>query len=145
MNHQSKPDLHRFCILHCEDDPGHAFLIRKLLERHSPRIQIVLVSDGLRGMEYLKNNQEKLPHLILLDLNMPRMGGIEMLRQIKSHALYQHIPVVVLTTSSADSDQLNATNYSADCYLVKPMEYQDLHSQIQDIYQRWIEPISELA
>src|SRR4051794_2001306 len=98
--------------------------------------------DGVEALEYLRRegrfSQARRPDLILLDLNLPRKDGRELLTEIKSDQQLKHIPVVVLTTSQAQEDILRAYSLYANCYVCKPMELDDFTRIIKSIEDFWL-------
>jgi CheY-like chemotaxis protein len=119
----------RLTILFAEDDEGHATLVRRNLARAALPVEAVHVRDGQELLDYLRRRnggREREPHdalMILLDLNMPRLGGLDVLQALKSDAQLAHIPVFVLTTTDnpAELDRCYA-NGAAAC-IVKPVDY----------------------
>jgi CheY-like chemotaxis protein len=116
-------------ILLVEDNPDHAELLRRCLENASLRAQVHQVEDGEAALDYIfaqKNFSDRLkfpaPDLVLLDLRLPRLDGIEVLKQVKNHHATRSLPVVVLTTSDAEHDLDTAVRLQADRFLTKPVE-----------------------
>jgi two-component system response regulator len=117
-------------ILLVEDDPAHAEIVRRNLADFRVANRIVHVEDGQAALDYLfrqdcyaKPESSPRPHLILLDLRLPKVDGLEVLRQIKQDEKLMGIPTVVLTTSGAESDMVNAYSKGAGSYLVKPVDF----------------------
>src|SRR5262245_41708623 len=113
-------------ILLVEDDLAHAEITRRNLAEFSESIrELVHVMDGQAAIDYLDGaGAERLPEIVLLDLRLPRVDGLEVLSHIKASDALRHIPVVVLTTSSANADVRDAYQRGASGYLVKPVEYE---------------------
>ena len=114
-------------ILLVEDDPAHAELIKRNFQRHKVPNVINHVPDGADALDYIYrrgyySNPKKspIPKLILLDLRIPKVDGLEVLREIKSDAKFKNIPVVILTTSNAKKDVDKAYRENVNSYLVKP-------------------------
>ena len=130
-------------VLLVEDDPDHAELVRRGLEEYGSQIQLTHVADGESALEYLKDraprNTPGRPHLILLDLRLPRMDGLEVLREIKSSPDLADIPCVVLTTSRAEGDMLKAYRLHANSYLVKPGDYERFVELIAGVERYWLQ------
>lgn len=127
-------------ILLVEDDIGHAEIIRRNFEDFRIANRLVHVVDGQAALDYLhrRNGYSDRdlypdPHLILLDLRLPKVDGLEVLRTLKAHETLRLIPVVVLTTSDAEADMVNAYGYGAGSYLVKPVDF-DKFSQLLKIF-----------
>ena len=133
-------------ILLAEDNPDHAELILSCLEKNHPHTRVVVLSDGEQALEYLERrgsyaNAEISPRpvLILLDLRMPKVGGLEVLRRLKDTDTLKHIPVVILTTSNAEQDICFAYENHVNSYLVKPEDYGDLEELVSQLNSYWLE------
>lgn len=128
-------------ILMVEDSPTDALLTREALSESKCISFLDHVTDGVEAMKYLRHQEEyqqsKRPDLILLDLNLPRKDGREVLAEIKSDAELRRIPVIVLTTSEADTDVLAAYDHHANCYIVKPVNFQKFVHVVQQIENFW--------
>ncbi|WP_428559169.1 MAG: response regulator [Solidesulfovibrio sp. DCME] len=129
-------------ILLMEDDPGDVELILEALADAKIRLCIDRVADGEEGMRFLRRQGEhegaKRPDLVLLDLNMPRMDGREVLAAMKSDRMLRSIPVVVLTTSEAEADILASYDLGANCYLKKPLEFPDFLQVVKSVEDFWL-------
>jgi chemotaxis family two-component system response regulator Rcp1 len=129
-------------ILLAEDNPADVRLTREALK--SARMLNVLhhVADGMEAMDFLRRNgkyaEAPRPHLVLLDLNMPRMGGREVLTQIKSDQDLRAIPVVVLTTSKAEEDIVHSYNLHANAYVSKPVDLSKFLAVIKSFEEFWL-------
>ena len=130
-------------VLLVEDDPDHAELVRRGLEEYGSQLQLTHVADGESALEYLKDCAPRdtpgRPHLILLDLRLPRMDGLEVLREIKASPDLADIPCVVLTTSRAEGDMLKAYRLHANSYLVKPGDYARFVELIAGVERYWLQ------
>ncbi len=131
-------------VLLAEDDSSHAMLIERSLERHGFDIQITRVRDGAEALDYLKRRgsygepaSSPRPDLVLLDLRMPRVDGLEVLRRIKSDGGLHRLPVVVLTTSDAEGDVARAYDLRANSYLVKPIDFDEFSELMRDLGHYW--------
>lgn len=136
------PASPKLAVLLVEDDPAHAEITRRNIEEFSPMLRsFVHVQDGQEALDHLRRQQirdpEGLPDLILLDLRLPRLDGLEVLAQLKADAELRHIPVVVLTTSSADLDVERAYESGANSYLVKPFEPHEFLSMTRALGRYW--------
>jgi len=124
-------------VLLVEDDPGDVLITREAFEENKVRNQLNVVNDGVKALAYLRREDiyadAPRPDLILLDLNLPKMGGHEVLEQIKSDADLQSIPVVVLTTSDAEEDVLRSYNLHANAYVTKPVDFERFLSVVRQI------------
>src|SRR3569833_3769974 len=110
-------------ILLVEDSPSDVRLIREALKETSIPVDLVVASDGVEAMDYLRRAERHLadcPNLVLLDLNLPRKNGREVLAEIKNSPNLKQIPVLVMTTSRADEDVQQAYALNANCYITKP-------------------------
>ncbi|HSD28113.1 MAG TPA: response regulator [Vicinamibacteria bacterium] len=129
-------------VLLVEDDPDHAELVRRGLEDYGSHLQLTHVADGESALEYLKDRAPRStpgrPHLILLDLRLPRMDGLEVLREIKATPDLADIPCVVLTTSRAEGDMVKAYRLHANSYLVKPGDYDRFVELIAGVERYWL-------
>lgn len=124
-----------------EDDDAHAELIQLALDENRVSNRIVRVSDGIEAMTLLRNragfDPAKLPDVILLDLKLPRMDGLEVLTAIKSDETLKILPVVILTTSAAESDRARAYAHHANSYVVKPIDFNVFHQMVKDLQLYW--------
>ncbi|MFE5560647.1 response regulator [Streptomyces sp. NPDC056544] len=121
-----------FDVLLVEDDAADALLIEEALSERGTR-NLVQVTDGLAALEHLRTPGTARPDLIVLDLNMPRMNGRDLLRVLKSDETLQTIPVVVLTTSSAPDDVVGAYSSHANAYVTKPVNLEEFERAVQSI------------
>jgi len=129
-------------ILLVEDNPGDVRLTQEALSEGKVRNRVHVVMDGEAAMAFLRREGEyadvPLPDLILLDLNLPKKDGREVLREIKEDENLKHIPVVVLTTSSADEDILRSYNLHANCYITKPIDFDRFIYVVRSIEDFWL-------
>jgi two-component system response regulator len=128
-------------LLVVEDDLGDSDLIQEAFEDSPSPVKISLVRDGIQALAYLHRKDEyanaTLPDLILLDLNLPGLGGQEVLKKIKSDDKFKHIPVLVLTTSDSQEEILTAYKLGANSYLCKPLGLQEFIQLIRAIENYW--------
>jgi hypothetical protein len=112
-------------ILLVEDNPMDVDLTKRALRRHHLASELVIARDGEEAVNMISRWEEgeAPPSLILLDLKLPRLSGLEVLQRLKSHADFATIPVVVLTTSRDDGDVKRAYRYGANSYIVKPVDF----------------------
>jgi CheY-like chemotaxis protein len=114
-------------VLLVEDDPGDVLLIREAFADHKVGNSLSVVSDGVEAMQFLRREgvhaDVARPDLVLLDLNLPRKNGYEVLAEIKGDPDLATIPVVILTTSEADEDILSSYKLHANAYITKPVDY----------------------
>jgi CheY-like chemotaxis protein len=128
-------------ILIVDDDKGDIDLTMEVLETSKMKLNISTVYDGVQCLEYLRKAGEyknaKTPDLILLDLNMPRKDGRQTLAEIKTDPELRKIPVVILTTSSADEDVIRTYTDGANCYITKPVGLDQLQKVVRLIESFW--------
>ena len=129
-------------ILLVEDDSVDVMTVKRALRDVHVTNQLVHSSNGEEAMEYLRNESNRKPYVILLDLNMPKMNGIEFLRTIKSDEVLKKIPVVVLTTSKDEQDIAESFRLGVAGYMVKSVDYESSVETIRTIVLYWI--LSEL-
>jgi CheY-like chemotaxis protein len=114
-------------VLLVEDDPGDVLLIREAFADNKVRNRLHVVSDGVEAIDFLRRQgphaDAPTPDLVLLDLNLPRKDGREVLAEIKTDDELQQIPVVVLTTSKAEEDVLRSYKLHANAYVTKPVDF----------------------
>lgn len=124
-------------VLLVEDDPGDVLMTQEAFEEHKLRNRLNVVSDGAEALAYLRREGQYadavLPDLILLDLNLPRRDGREVLEEIKRDEQLCRIPVVVLTTSQADEDILRSYQLHANAYVAKPVDFEQFISVVRQI------------
>jgi CheY-like chemotaxis protein len=115
-------------VLLVEDDPGDVLMTREAFEDNKVANELHVVNDGVTAMEFLRKSGDyasvPTPDLILLDLNLPRMDGREVLAQVKADPGLRQIPVVVLTTSEAEEDVLRSYELHANAYVTKPVDFE---------------------
>lgn len=129
-------------ILIIDDDLVDAMTIKRAFKDINVPNRIDLVGNGEEALEFLRNDQNERPCLIFLDLNMPKMSGIEFLRIIKKDEALKMIPIVVLTTSKDEHDKLDSFKLGVAGYMVKPVDYQKFIDVIKTIELYWT--LSEL-
>jgi len=132
-------------ILLVEDNPDHAELVKRNLEDFQVANHINHVEDGEAALDYVYrrgtySDHKKFPRpdLILLDLRLPRIDGLEVLKQIKRDLTLQAIPVVVLTTSDAEKDLAQAYEYHANSYVTKPVNFENFSRLLRDLGYYWL-------
>ena len=133
-------------ILLVEDSPSDAALTREALEKGKIANNLNCVGDGVEALEYLNRQgkfaKAKRPDLIMLDLNMPRKDGKEVLKELKSDPSLKTIPVIVLTTSRAEQDILQSYQLSANCYITKPVDFKSFIDVVKSIEQFWLSVVT---
>ena len=138
----SQDALRAIEILMVEDNPGDVRLTREALKGGKVLNQLHVVEDGVAALDFLyrrpPHQNAPRPDLILLDLNLPKMDGREVLAKIKSDDSLKIIPVVVLTTSQAEEDVLRAYRLSANCYVTKPVDLHQFNRIVQAVEEFWL-------
>jgi len=128
-------------ILLVEDNPGDVRLTREALREGKVRNNLNVVDDGVKALAFLRREGEYAaaprPDLVLLDLNLPRMGGREVLEAIKANPELRSIPVVVLTSSQAEQDIARAYELRANCYVTKPVDLDQFIAVVKSIEDFW--------
>lgn len=130
-----KPHEH---ILLIEDDDVDTMTVRRALKDLGATYPLDCMTNGEEGLEFLRDSTKVLPGLILLDLNMPRMNGIEFLTEMKADPALKHIPVVVLTTSKEETDRVALFKHSVAGYMIKPVDYQQFVEIMRVIRDYWM-------
>ncbi len=129
-------------ILLIEDDRVDAMTVKRSLKEINIANKVNIASNGEEALKLLKDPQTELPCIILLDLNMPKMNGIEFLGIAKSDDRLRRIPVVVLTTSGEEQDRIDSFNLGIAGYMIKPVDYQQFVDVVKTINLYWT--LSEL-
>lgn len=131
-------------VLFAEDNIAHATLVLRSLEEHGLGVEITHVKDGEEALDFLLRRKafadpesSPRPDLVLLDLRMPKIDGLEVLRQIKTNQELHRLPVVILTTSEAESDVARAYDLRANSYLVKPIDFTKFSDLMHDLGLYW--------
>jgi two-component system, chemotaxis family, response regulator Rcp1 len=129
-------------ILLIEDNEGDVRLLREVLRETNKAVRLCVVSDGLEAMAFLRYQGPHLnaprPDLILLDLHMPKMDGLEVLAQVKADPWLRTIPIIVLTSSQSELDIVQSYKLMASCYLTKPGELKDYQSLVKSLNDFWL-------
>jgi CheY-like chemotaxis protein len=132
-------------ILLVEDNPGDVELTTLAFEESRLQVHLNVVEDGIAAMEFLyrKSAYAKAPYpdLVVLDLNLPKKSGHEVLAEIKANEHFRRIPVVILTTSLAEEDILRAYNLYANCYIKKPVGFSQFMEVVHSIEDFWFKTV----
>lgn len=128
---------HPIEVLLVEDDPGDVLMTKEAFAEHKVGNRLHVASDGVEALRFLRREDEHAdapqPHLILLDLNLPRKDGREVLEEVKKDDTLSHIPIVVLTTSEAEEDILRSYRLHANAYVAKPVDFDQFIQVVQQI------------
>ena len=134
-----KKEIH---ILLVEDNEGDILLTLEALREAKVHNEINVVRDGEAALQYMKKEGQyknaETPDLVLLDINLPKMDGIEVLEQLKSDEHLRVIPIVMLTTSDSEKDIFQSYQSHANCYITKPVNFENFIEVIQTIKDFWI-------
>lgn len=132
-------------ILLVEDDPAHAEIVKRNFESSRIVNRMIHVSDGQEALDYLyrraaysQPDSSPRPGLVLLDLRLPKVDGLEVLKIVKADPSLQNIPVVILTTSASETDIAKAYNNSANSYLVKPVDFKQFSELLETLGYYWL-------
>jgi len=130
-------------ILLVEDNPADVELTLRAFKRRKLSNPVAVARDGEEALDYMHRrgvfgDGAPIPGLILLDLRLPKIDGLEVLRQLKAHPVYRNIPVVVLTTSGEDRDVARSYELGAASYIVKPVEFEKFQEVVERIDLYWI-------
>lgn len=132
-------DIH---ILLVEDNEGDIVLTREALEGGRVINRVSVVRTGVEALDFLLRRNEHTdadpPDLILLDINLPKMNGIEVLEHVKTHEVLRHIPVVMLTTSASERDIMASYRRYANCYITKPVNFSEFMEVVRSIEDFWV-------
>jgi CheY-like chemotaxis protein len=132
-------------ILIVEDEEAHAELTRRAIRKSGNASRIDVVQDGEEALDYLFNRgkyhnkiEYPRPGLILLDIKLPGIDGIEVLKQIKEHPILKRVPVIMLTTSKREEDIAASYNHYANSYLTKPVGFKEFEEKVRQLDQYWL-------
>jgi two-component system, chemotaxis family, response regulator Rcp1 len=134
----SLPGVRPIQILLVEDSPSDAKLTMTALQQARVANEVIHVNDGVEAMEYVRRPGAPLPDLILLDLNLPRKDGREVLAELKADPRLSVIPVVVMTSSQAEEDVLRSYQLHANCYVTKPVNFDRFIDVVHSIERFWL-------
>lgn len=133
-------------ILLVEDNPGDVRLTQEAFRENKIRNKLNVVNDGEQALAFLRREgvyaNVARPGLILLDLNLPRVDGREVLAQIKSDPELRHIPVVILTTSQAEEDVVKSYALHANCYITKPVDLERFMQVVKEVEHFWLSVVN---
>ena len=137
--------MDRTTILLIEDNPDDVELTLHAFQKNNMANDVVVASDGAEGLDYLfgtgkyaGRDAEESPALILLDLQLPKIGGLEVLRRVREDERTKRIPVVILTTSDEEEDIVNGYNGGANSYLRKPVDFTEFMNSVKQLEMYWL-------
>ena len=129
-------------ILLVEDNPADARLIKEVFKDTKTKNRLYVVKDGVEAMAFLNQEVDNAdiprPDVIILDLNLPRKDGREVLKELKEDNVLKRVPIVILTTSSAEEDIIRTYNNHANCYITKPVDFDQFLKVINSIEDFWL-------
>jgi two-component system, response regulator len=132
-------------ILLVEDNPDDVVLTKIALEKSRVANKVIVAQDGVEALDYLFSQGKyagqaavQLPEVVLLDLKLPRVDGLEVLRQIRANSATQLLPVVVLTSSSEERDVINSYKLGCNSFIIKPVDFNQFVSAIQQLEMYWL-------
>ncbi len=130
-------------ILLVEDNPDDRMLIERVLSRQHVANEVVAVKDGVEAFDYLiggdpEHNPNTLPQVVLLDLKLPRMNGLELLRALRSQERTRTLPVVILTSSNEERDVVEGYSLGANSYVRKPIQFEELAEAVRQLGMYWL-------
>lgn len=128
-------------IVIVEDNPNDAELLLRVFKKHNMVNNIVLLKDGEEAINYFFSNQNDKnikPRIVILDLKLPKVNGIEILRKFKTDIRTKETPVVVLTSSKEDRDLKDAYNAGVNSYVIKPIKFADFAKVVSDLQLYWV-------
>jgi two-component system response regulator len=128
-------------LLLVEDNPADVRLTAEALRDSGSGVTLSVARDGVEALDMLTASHRTLPDLILLDLNLPRRDGRDVLRAIKADEALSHVPIVILTTSSADNDVRDSYRLGANAYVIKPVDLDRFFAVIAAIRQFWMQTV----
>ena len=132
-------------VLLVEDNPNDALLTIRSLKEQNLANEIVHLSDGQAALDYLfaegtysSQNIQKVPKVVLLDLKLPKVGGLQVLKRLRDDARTKLLPIVILTSSQEESDLVESYKLGANSYIVKPVEFENFSKAIREVGLYWL-------
>lgn len=120
-------------IILAEDDEDDRFFFKEAIEKVKIKTELIMVNDGVELMDYLNNKENGKPHVVFLDLNMPRKGGIECLEEIRANKEYNDMTIAIYSTSASDNDIEETFVKGANIYIRKPNDFKILQKVISEV------------
>lgn len=128
-------------VLLVEDNEDHATLVQAAMSRSSAPSEVTHAVDCESAVAIMESEashgEAYIPDIIMLDLKLPGIGGIDFLKRVRTHSAWRHVPVIVLTSSSALGDRVAAYDSCVNSYVVKPQSFRDLQSVVEDLHHYW--------
>ncbi|WP_242927137.1 response regulator [Pontibacter vulgaris] len=124
-------------ILLVEDDEVDIMNVQRAFKKNSIDNPLFIARNGLEALEMLRTGQVPYPHIIILDINMPRMNGIEFLRELRADENFKSASVFVMTTSNEDSDKVSAYNFNVAGYILKPLSFEKFIISVATLNSYW--------
>jgi two-component system, response regulator len=125
-------------IVLVEDNPDDQTLTLRALKKQNLANDIIVLSDGVEALEYLLDPEKPLPNLVLLDLKLPKLDGLQLLRRLRSEPRTQLLPVVVLTSSDEDRDVIEGYRLGANSYIRKPVDFNQFSEAVRQLGLYWL-------
>lgn len=122
-------------VLLAEDDEDDQYIFSEAIKQLSTEIELLIVNDGLGILNIINTTEHFIPHIIFLDLNMPRMNGLECLKAIRKREIFKNTPCIILSTSTAVEDIDKTYNCKANLYLQKPSDFEDFEKMLNKILE----------
>jgi len=125
-------------IVLVEDNPDDQTLTLRALKKQNVANEIILLNDGVEALEFLLDPDKPLPNLVLLDLKLPKLDGLQLLRRLRSEPRTQVLPVVVLTSSDEDRDVIEGYRLGANSYIRKPVDFNQFTEAVRQLGLYWL-------
>lgn len=124
-------------ILLVEDDEVDIMNVQRAFKKNNIKNPLFIARNGLEALEMLREGQVPFPHIIILDINMPKMNGIEFLKELRADEQFKSASVFVMTTSNEDSDKVNAYNFNVAGYILKPLSFEKFIASVATLDSYW--------
>jgi two-component system response regulator len=125
-------------IVLVEDNPDDQTLTLRALKKQNVANEIIVLNDGVEALEFLLDPEKQLPNLVLLDLKLPKLDGLQLLRRLRSEPRTQVLPVVVLTSSDEDRDVIEGYRLGANSYIRKPVDFNQFTEAVRQLGLYWL-------
>lgn len=132
--------MNKISLLLVEDDDDHARLVLRILDQYPMIHHVVRARDGVQAIDHLRNpdpDPKIRTNFVLMDLKLPKMGGLQVLEEIRNNPVLTNLPVVILTTSAAEIDRAKAYEHHANSYLIKPIEFSEFRALVDQFATYW--------